>query len=141
MLPGSRGRRVGNPGRMRLANRLAVLLLVVAGPALASTASCVRGDLKEETIVESVGGVVASYELGLGFHAGLGFTYNRPWTSHEPKRFEAGTLDPFVEWRKGLGRVGLVAVLPIFGNATLQHTFGLSLDCSARCASERARRA
>jgi hypothetical protein len=92
----------------------------------------VRGDLKEDAIVESVGGVVAGYELGLGFHAGLGFTYNRPWTTHEPKRFEAGTLDPVVEWRKGLGAIGLKAVLPIFGNASVSRIFGLSLSGSIR---------
>ncbi|MEW5743350.1 MAG: hypothetical protein AB1938_30855 [Myxococcota bacterium] len=92
----------------------------------------VRGDLKDPAIVESVGGLVVGYELGAGFRASLGLTYNRPWTAHEPKRFEAGTLDPALEWRRGIGSVALMAVLPIFGNSTLAHTFGLSLGGALR---------
>lgn len=92
----------------------------------------VRGDLKDPAIVESVGGVVMGYEMGLGLRASLGLTYNRPWTPHEPRRFEAGTVDPAVEWRRGPASVALMAVLPIFGNSTVSHTFGLSLSGALR---------
>lgn len=92
----------------------------------------VRGAAREDVIIESVGGAVVGYRLGAGFTASLGFSYARPWTTHASKRFEAGTLDPAIEWSRGVGRLVLAAVLPLFGSSTVEKTYGLSLSGALR---------